>query len=98
MGLLSTFAGIALWGAHLALTQGLLAKLVAERAPDELRGSAFGIFNLAAGIAMLGASLLAGLLWDRIGPAATFLTGGGFAIVATVLLVLRRALQKLRAR
>src|SRR4051812_131833 len=72
-GLAWAFAGILLWGAHMALTQGLLAKLVADCAPDRLRGSAFGLFNLASGVAMLAASVLAGLLWDRLGPAATFL-------------------------
>lgn len=86
-GLISTFAGIALWGAHMALTQGLLAQLVAERAPEALRGSAFGIFNLATGLTMLAASLLAGELWDHVGPSATFLTGGGFAAVTALLLI-----------
>src|SRR5690606_27102342 len=84
-GLPGTFAGIALWGAHMALTQGLLAKLVAEMAPEDLRGSAFGIFHLATGIALLAASVLAGLLWDRIGPSATFIASGGFAAITAVL-------------
>lgn len=85
-GLISAFVGIALWGAHMALTQGLLAKLVAEHAPDTLRGSAFGLFNLASGIAMLVASVVAGLLWDGAGAKATFLAGGGFAILTMLLL------------
>lgn len=89
-GLPGTFAGIALWGAHLALTQGLLAKLVAEMAPEELRGSAFGIFYLATGIALLAASVLAGLLWDHIGPSATFIASGGFAVTTAVLLIFRQ--------
>jgi predicted MFS family arabinose efflux permease len=89
-GLAVVFAGIALWGAHMALTQGLLGKLIADASPPALRGSAFGLFNLATGVAMLFASLLAGLLWDRAGPAATFLAGGGFATLALLLLLVRR--------
>ncbi|HEX5184218.1 MAG TPA: MFS transporter [Allosphingosinicella sp.] len=84
------FVGILLWGAHMALTQGLLAKLVADTAPAHARGSAFGLFNLASGLALLLASLLAGLLWDRVGPSATFLAGGGFAFLALLLLLFRR--------
>ena len=80
-----TFAGIALWGGHMAVTQGLLTKLVAGHAPDRLRGSAFGVFNLATGGALLLASIAAGLLWDQIGPAATFLMGAGFATLAGVI-------------
>jgi MFS family permease len=89
-GLVAVFAGIALWGAHMALTQGLLGKLVADAAPDRLRGSAFGLFYLVTGVAMLAASVVAGLLWDRLGPAATFLAGGGFAALALLLLLVRR--------
>lgn len=85
-GLIATFAGIALWGAHLALTQGILAKLVADAAPEELRGSSFGLFNLATGLAMLVASVAAGALWDHFGPQSTFITGGVLAIFAAVLL------------
>jgi MFS family permease len=87
-GVFGAFLGIALWGAHLALTQGLLAKLVAQSAPADLRGSAFGLFNLATGVAMLAASAFAGLLWEGIGPASTFLGGAGFAIFAAVLVAL----------
>lgn len=87
-GVVGAFVGIALWGAHLALTQGLLAKLVAQSAPADLRGSAFGIFNLAIGVVMLVASAIAGLLWEGVGPAATFLGGAGFAVVAVVLVTL----------
>lgn len=86
-GLPGTFAGIVLWGLHMALTQGLFAKLVAAHAPAELRGSAFGIFNLATGVALLFASVIAGLLWDYAGPAATFLVGAGFAVIAALLLL-----------
>jgi MFS family permease len=87
-GVLGVFVGIALWGAHMALTQGLLTKLVAQSAPAHLRGSAFGLFHLATGVAMLAAGAIAGLLWEGIGPAATFLGGAGFAILAAVLIVL----------
>lgn len=81
-GLGGAFVGIALWGAHMALTQGLLAKLVADHAPSDLRGSAFGLFNLVTGIALLFASVIAGQLWDSIGSNATFLAGAGFAILS----------------
>lgn len=83
------FLGIALWGGHMAMTQGLMAKLVADHAPDEIRGSAFGLFNLATGLALLAASVLAGLLWDRLGSQATFIAGASFAAVAFILLTVR---------
>jgi len=86
-GLAGAFAGIALWGAHMALTQGLLAKLVADHAPSELRGSAFGLFNLATGLALLIASVAAGLLWDGVGPEATFVAGIVFAVITAVMLL-----------
>ena len=78
------WTGIALWGLHMAMTQGLLATLVAEAAPADLRGTAFGFFNLMSGLALLVASGLAGLLWDVQGPAATFAAGavlGGAALL-----------------
>jgi MFS family permease len=78
------FIGAALWGLHMALTQGLLAKLVADTAPSDLRGTAFGLFNLVSGIALLGASVLAGILWSVFGAAATFVGGAGFALAAAV--------------
>ena len=86
-------AGTALWGLHLGLTQGLLAALVADTAGEHFRGTAFGIFNMACGVAMLVASLLAGWLWDRFGAPVTFFTGAGFAVAAlTGYLALRRHL------
>ncbi|MDB5691516.1 MAG: major facilitator superfamily 1 [Alphaproteobacteria bacterium] len=88
-GLTTIFAGILLWGAHMALTQGLMAKLVADAAPARVRGSAFGLFNLAGGVALLFASLLAGLLWDWAGPSATFIAGGAFAFLALLLALFR---------
>lgn len=89
-GIWWSFAGIGLWGVHMALTQGLLSKLVAQHAPEALRGSAFGLFNSATGVAMLAASVIAGLLWDRLGPQATFLAGAGFAIITAVMVASRR--------
>lgn len=89
-GVGGAFAGIALWGLHLAFSQGLLAKLVADRSPENLRGSAYGIFNLATGLALLLASVVAGLLWDRLGPSATFMAGAAFAGAATFMLAVRR--------
>ena len=87
-GVFGALVGVALWGVHLALTQGLLAKLVAQSAPADLRGSAFGLFNLATGVAMLAASAIAGFLWEGVGPAATFLGGAGFAVLAAALIAL----------
>ena len=84
-GLGGAFVGIALWGVHMAMTQGLLAKLVADHAPADLRGSAFGAFNLMTGVAMLFASVIAGLVWDRFGSGMTFLVGAGLAVIALVI-------------
>ena len=81
--------GVALWGMHMGMTQGLLAAMVADTAPPDLRGTAFGFFNLASGVAMLIASAIAGLLWDRFGAASTFYTGAAFACL-TLLGLLRR--------
>jgi len=81
---IQVFAGAALWGLHMAFTQGLLSKLVADRAPAELLGTAFGIFNLVSGLALLLASGFAGLLWTEYGAATTFLSGAGFALLASV--------------
>ena len=86
-GIAMSFAGIVLWGLHMALTQGLLSRLVAARAPAELRATAFGIFHFASGIALLLASVGAGVLWDQAGPAATFLAGAGFAALTGLILI-----------
>ena len=80
------WGGIALWGLHMALTQGLLATMVADTAPATLRGTAFGVFALASGIAMLAASALAGLLWDRLGGASTFVAGAVISALALAVL------------
>jgi MFS family permease len=82
--------GVALWGLHMGLTQGLLSALVADSAPAALRGTAFGMFNLITGVAMLVASMLAGGLWDLFGPRGTFLAGAGFTAAALLALALLR--------
>jgi MFS family permease len=79
-------AGIALWGLHMAMTQGLLATMVADTAPADLRGTAFGFFNLLSGLALLLASTLAGVLWDQLGAPATFAAGAVFSLAALALL------------
>jgi MFS family permease len=87
----AVFVGIGLWGAHMGLTQGLLSALVADAAPAHRRGTAFGVFNLVTGIVLLIASLLAGLLWDLLGPTVTFAAGAAFAAAAAMLLFAARS-------
>jgi MFS family permease len=81
---LIVLAGAALWGVHMALTQGLLSKLVADTVPPERVGSGFGIFNVVSGGALLLASVVAGSLWSSFGASATFLAGAVFAAVAAI--------------
>ena len=81
-GRVAVLAGAALWGLHMGLTQGLLSALVAAAAPADLRGTAFGVFNLVCGVALLVASGLAGWLWDAFGPRFTFYTGAMFTAIA----------------
>ncbi|MBL8340690.1 MAG: MFS transporter [Rubrivivax sp.] len=76
--------GVCLWGLHLGITQSLLSAMVADAAPEDRRGTAFGLFNLVSGVALLVASALAGFLWDRFGSATTFLTGAGLAVAGLV--------------
>ncbi|HEX7649301.1 MAG TPA: MFS transporter, partial [Noviherbaspirillum sp.] len=83
------WAGLVCWGVHMAATQGLLAAMVADTAPENLRGTAFGLFNLASGIAMLAASVVAGVLWDHFGSSVTFLAGAVFAALSLLLLTRR---------
>jgi MFS family permease len=78
--------GVAIWGLHMGLTQGLLSALVADTAPAHLRGTAFGVFNLVSGLAMLLASVIAGGLWSVIGPDGTFIAGAVFTAIALVVL------------
>ena len=93
---LGAFAGASLWGLHMAFTQGLLAKLVADTAPADLRGTGFGIFSLVNGGALLLASVIAGLLWSTLGPSFTFLAGAGFAGIAALGLLVSLWLRKPR--
>lgn len=81
--------GIMLWGLHMGMTQGLLAAMVADAAPSDLRGTGFGFFYLFSGLAMLIASLLAGLLWDQMGAPFTFYAGATFAVITLMSLILR---------
>jgi len=92
------FLGAAFWGLHMALTQGLLSKLVADTAPAELRGTAFGIFNLVSGGALLLASVIAGSLWSVFGASATFIAGALFAALAAMGLLLYRPKARATAR
>ena len=75
-------SGVALWGIHMGITQGLLATMVANTAPEDLRGTAYGFFNLMSGLAMLISSVLAGLLWDQLGASFTFYAGAIFCVIA----------------
>ncbi len=86
-GLVGLGLGVALWGLHMGLTQGLLSALVAEAVPAELRGTAFGMFNLMTGVTLLLASFIAGALWQGLGSEATFLAGAAFASIAGLCLI-----------
>lgn len=86
--------GVSLWGLHLGITQGLLATMVADTAPVDLRGTAYGLFNLASGLAMLVASVLAGLLWDGLGASVTFYAGAIFSGLAIFGIVMRPVLSR----
>jgi MFS family permease len=83
-GLLMLFSGVAFWGLHMGLTQGLVGKLVADTAPPDLRGTCFGYFYLASGVATLASSVIAGLLWDNVGAAWTFAWGAALVAVAII--------------
>ena len=83
-GVAAMFVGVALWGLHMGLTQGILSALVADVCPSDLRGTGFGMFNLVSGVALLLASLGAGLIWQAQGPAAVFVAGAGLALLALV--------------
>ena len=85
---LTVLAGVSLWGIHMGITQGLMATMVAAAAPTDLRGSAYGFFSLASGVALLLGSTVAGLLWDQFGAAYTFYAGAAFSLVALLGLVI----------
>jgi MFS family permease len=87
-GIAAVTAGVALWGLHLGMTQGLFSALVADTAPAAMKGTAFGIYNLATGIVLFLASFVAGLLWSRIGPALTFEAGALFTGATLIALFL----------
>ncbi|OIR17248.1 inner membrane transport protein YajR [mine drainage metagenome] len=86
--------GVALWGVHLGITQGLLARMVADATPANLRGTAYGFFNLMSGLAMLVASVLAGWLWDRLGASFTFYAGMVFCVAAALALLCKPAMAR----
>ena len=83
-------AGVSLWGLHMGMTQGLLATMVADTAPADLRGTAYGLFNLMSGIAMLIASVVAGILWDQLGADFTFYAGAVFCIIVLLIITFRK--------
>ena len=83
-------AGAAVWGLHMGATQGLLSAIVADAVPADLRGTAFGLYSLITGAAMLAASIIAGSLWTAVGPAATFTAGAAFAVLSIIGVMLRR--------
>lgn len=87
-GMAALILGVLLWGAHMALTQGIFSRMIADSAPAHLRATSFGAFYFASGIASLLANLAAGLLWDRNGAEATFIAGAGAAAVAMMMLTL----------
>ncbi|MES2610570.1 MAG: MFS transporter [Pseudomonadota bacterium] len=91
---IAAWLGVALWGLHMAMTQGLLATMVAATAPADLRGTAFGMFNLVSGLALLVASVVAGLLWDQWGAGATFAAGMLFATLALAGVLLQAGLSR----
>jgi MFS family permease len=86
--------GVTLWGIHMGMTQGLLATMVADTAPADLRGTAYGFFNLMSGIAMLIASVVAGVLWDQLGADFTFYAGAIFCVIVLLLITFRKNLIK----
>jgi MFS family permease len=88
-GLGGVFVGVGLWGLYLGLSQGLMSALVADTAPEDLRGTAFGMFNLVTGGSLLIASALAGWLWQAFGPSATFLAGAVFSGMAALVMAIR---------
>jgi len=91
-GWAAVLVGVGLWGLHMGMTQGLLAAMVADAAPADLRGTAFGFFSLVGGMALLVSSVLAGLLWDAVGASGTFFAGAAFSLLTLAGLALQRVL------
>lgn len=87
LGVAALAIGVSLWGLHMGFTQGLFAALVADTAPIDRRGTAFGLFNLISGLAQLAASVIAGALWDMLGPDSTFFAGAALATLALAALL-----------
>lgn len=83
------FLGVILWGLHMGFTQGILAAMIADTTPATLKGTAFGLFNLVSGLALLLSSVIAGWLWQYHGPAMTFTAGAGFAGLTLLLMLVR---------
>ena len=96
-GPLAVGVGVALWGVHLGMSQGVLAAMVAAASPSDLRGTAFGVFNLVSGLAMLVASVAAGFVWEAFGAPATFLVGAAFASLALLAMGVRALRTRPRA-
>jgi MFS family permease len=90
--------GVLVWGLHMGFTQGLFSALVADVAPAAQRGTAFGVFNLVTGLALLAASVLAGALWDSGGPRLTFVTGAGLTVAAGAVALVLHATGRLQQR
>jgi MFS family permease len=90
----SMFLGVVFWGLHMGLSQSLLAALVADTAPADLRGTAFGVFNFASGIGLLISSVVAGALWDTVAPAASFIAGAVLAGLALAGLTIFRSVHR----
>jgi len=86
-GIVGVGVGVALWGLHMGFTQGVLATLIADSAPSNLRGTAFGVLHLVTGVATLLASVIAGALWDVAGPGGAFLAGASFAALSLLALL-----------
>ena len=97
-GLVGIGLGVVLWGLHMAFSQGLFAALVTDTSPPELRGTAFGVYNLLTGLSLLAASVIAGSLWDTFGYSTTFLAGSAFAMLALIGVVLVRGPENLQSR
>ena len=88
-GPLMVMVGVAIWGLHMGLTQGILSTLVADSAPSDLRGTAYGMFALVSGIATLIASVVAGIVWDKMGEAPVFFMGAGFSLLALLVMAIQ---------